>query len=87
MAKEIGIPVEKVVQVLKVATLPRSLDAPANSGETKRSKNLEEDSVSLVDSIAWHAEEPVMQMAKEQLIKEDINALVSAPLVPSPSAS
>ena len=75
VAEAIGVPVERVVQIQKVAKVPKSLDGPAYT-EGQKHKS-EEEPNNLVDTIAVYPDEPTLQVAKDELIKEDINALLS----------
>ena len=74
VAEAMGLPVERVSQVLKLARVPKSLDGPAYT--ESRIKKTEDDVSALVDTIAVYPEDPAVQEAKDEIIRQDVNALV-----------
>lgn len=75
VAEAMGLPVERVSQVLKLARVPKSLDGPAYT--ESRIKKTEDDVSALVDTIAVYPEDPAVQEAKDEIIRQDVNALLS----------
>ena len=74
VAEMLGISAERVVQVQKVANPILSLDSPVYKDNKPKGMNEPE---SLVDTIAVPFEDPTVKGAKDEIIKEDINALLS----------